>query len=266
MLQPVKVAFGQYLARFYGTVTATTKPLESFVSRGVAKSIMWAPSRMIDAAEDMLALLMRSEGVLSDGKTSPPALPAMIVAMAKDYIPTGRDYVRQVADNVNVIIPTDPKERMFGLRVANGDIRAQVAIFATDEPSARSLAAQFLLFLDATESRRFTATYHFAGQDTDWPVQIETPEALGMNVPSEAKNLTILAIDINLHTSIPLFDAPKVGIPNDGQGIPGTADPAGYRAVQKITRTSYSMLDSNGGGPIGVWALKTPAEELRGGP
>lgn len=258
MLQPIKIALGEYLARYYGGVVATTKPLELFVTCGVAKSLLWVPSRMIDAAEEMLALLMRSD--LNGAPTKPPDLPVILIAMAKDYVPTGRDYTRQVADNVNVIIPSDPKERMFGLRTAAGDIRVQAVIFASDEPSAHSLAAQFMLFLDATDNRRFAATYHFAGQDTDWPVQIESPEALAIPVPTDAKNLTILAIDLTLHASIPLFDAPAEGIPNDGQGVPGTPDPAGYQTVQLISGTSMDVLDADGGDVLGTWSVMTPAE------
>ena len=136
-----------------------------------------------------------------------------------------------LADRELVTIPTDPKERVFGLRTVSGDIRAQIAIFAHDEPTAKSLASQFLLFLDATQNRRFTATYEFAGQTMDWPVQLETPDAPAMSIPSESTNLTILAIDITLKATVPLFDAPAYGQPNDGQGTPETDDPAGYPKV-----------------------------------
>jgi hypothetical protein len=139
-----------------------------------------------------------------------------------------------VADRQLVTIPGDAKERLFGLRAVAGDVRAQVVIFATDEPSAHSLAAQFLLFLDASENRRFDAVYRFAGVDTAWPVQIETPENPAMAINTDAKNLTVLAIDLSLRVEVPLYDAPKEGEPNDGKGAPGTDDPAGYPVVQSI--------------------------------
>lgn len=237
MLQPLKEAFGRFMGRYYATLVPTTKPLQEFVARGVAKSIAWAPARMTDAAEDMLSLWMRSD--IHNSPTRPPDMPAILVAMAKDYTPTGRDYTRQVADREMVVIPTDPKGRIFGLRAVAGDIRAQVVIFATDEPTAHSLAAQFGLFLDATPSRRFTARYAFAGQQMDWPVQVDLPDSPAMSIPTEAKNLTVLAIDITLRAEVPLFDAPKDGEVNDGKGTPGdAADPAGYPAVQGINITS----------------------------
>ena len=229
MFESVKAAFGEFMGRFYGQIVPTTKSLHEYTQRGLAKSVAWAPSRMVDAAEQMLAAWQKN--ATEPTGTRPASLPVMLVAVAKDYTPTGRDYTRQVADRELVTIPTDPKERVFGLRTVSGDIRAQIAIFAHDEPTAKSLASQFLLFLDATQNRRFTATYEFAGQTMDWPVQLETPDAPAMAIPSESTNLTILAIDITLKATVPLFDAPAYGQPNDGQGTPETDDPAGYPKV-----------------------------------
>jgi len=235
MLEPVKVAFGQYMGRFYAGIQATTLPLKRYITRGLARSIVWAPSRMVDAAEEMHDQWLRAE---RDGvATRPQDLPVIIVAMARDYTPTGRDYTHQVADPQWVMLPDDPKERRFKLRTIAGDIRIQIAIFASDEPSARSLAAQWLLFVDSTDNRRFMAEQTFAGIKTRWPVQIESPEAPVMSIASEAKNLTILAVDLTLHASLPLFDAPAPGDPNDGKGIPGTDDPAGYPLVAHLPIT-----------------------------
>ncbi|MCM1128963.1 MAG: hypothetical protein NC211_03665 [Alistipes senegalensis] len=232
MLEPVKVAFGQFMGRFFASVVSTTKPLNSFVSRPLSQAIVFAPARMVDAAEEMLNKWMQTD--VHPAPTTPHNLPVIICAIAKDYTPTGRDYTRQVADRQMVMIPGDEKERLFGLRTAAGDVRAQCVIFATDEPSARSLAAQFALYLDETMNRRFKAVFRFAGIDTEWPVQIESPDSPAMSIASEAKNLTILAIDVPLKVEIPFFDAPKHGEPNDGKGIPGTDDPAGYPVVVDI--------------------------------
>ena len=236
MLEPVKAAFGQFMGRFYAEIVPTTKPLEAYITRGLAKSIVWAPSRMVDSAEEMLQTWQRND---TDNATTKPAnMPVMIVGIARDYTPTGRDYTRQMADPEMVMIPGDAKERVFSLRTVAGDVRAQVVLFAQDEPTARALAAQFLLFLDATPNRRFTAHYTFAGQAMDWPVQVESPDAPAMSIQTEAKNLTILAIDLTLKATIPLFSAPGAGQPNDGKGTPGTTDPAGFPLVGEINTTA----------------------------
>lgn len=224
------------MGRFYAEIQPTNNTLREFADRGLSKSIVWAPSRMIDAAEEMLASWQRND--TDNAPTHPAKLPVIIVALAKDYTPTSREFTRQVADKMLVILPDDEKERAFGLRVMSGDIRAQLAIFAHDEATARSLAAQFLLFIDATENRRFTSQYEFAGQVLEWPVQLESPDAPAMSIATEAKNLTILALDVVLKAQIPLFDAPKAGQPNDGKGTPNTDDPAGYPLVETIDITS----------------------------
>lgn len=242
MLEPVKTALGDYMGSFYADIVPTTKPLESYVMRGLAKSIVWAPARMVDSAEEMLAAWQRND---TDGAATKPAhLPVIIVSMSKDYVPTGRDYTHQVAESVMMILPGDVKERVFGVRAMAGDIRAQIAIFAQDEPTARSLAAQFILFLDAVPNRRFNATYSFAGQTLYWPVQVESPDSPAMSIQTDAKNLTILAIDITLKAEIPLFDAPAVGQPNDGKGTPGnSADPAGYPLTDQV---NYAKQEARG--------------------
>ena len=61
MLQPVKIALGQFMGRYFSTIVPSTKPLEGFVTRPLAKAIAWAPARMIDAAEEMLSLWLRSD-------------------------------------------------------------------------------------------------------------------------------------------------------------------------------------------------------------
>lgn len=233
MLEPVKSAFGEFMGRFYAFITPTTKPLENYVTRGLSKSIVWAPTRMVDSAEDMLASWQRND--TDTATTMPPKMPVIIVALARDYTPTMRDFTRQIADTEMVILPGDVKERVFGIRTMAGDVRAQIAFFAQDEPTARSLAAQFLLFLDVGHNRRFTATYQFAGQFIDHPVQIEAPDSPAMSIASESKNLTILAVDITLKAQIPLFSAPLDGQPNDGKGTPGSlVDPSGYPMTGQI--------------------------------
>ena len=258
MFDPVKKAFGSFLASYYAGIVPTTLPLQEYVARGLALSVVRAPERMVDAAEDMLEKWQRHD---AGTETRPVQLPVIIFALSKDHTPTGRDYGRQVADQVIVTIPDDPKERAFGLRALAADIRAQVVFFSHDEPSARSLAAQFLLFLDATANRRFTARYTFAGFPLDWPVQVESPELPAVAVQTEAKNLTILAVDVTLKAEVPLFDAPTEDEPNDGQGVPGTDDPSGYPLVTRVLADSREDNDQGGSDQIRDYVIEAPVED-----
>lgn len=229
----VKSAFGTYIGEFYASLVPTTKPMHEFVARGLAKACVFAPSRMIDQVEEMISAWQRND--TDQGPTQPPKLPVIIVAVGKDYIPTGRDYGRQISESLDVILPGDEKERFFGLRVMSGDIRAQVAFCAVDEPTAKAMASQFLLFIDAVENRRFFAQYDFAGEQLPFPVQIESPEAPAISVQTGNKNLSVLAADLTLKASIPLFSSPTGEQPNDGKGTPGdAADPNGYPLVTEV--------------------------------
>lgn len=235
----VKSAFGAYVGEFYASLVPTTKPMHEFVARGLAKSCVWAPGRMIDQVEDMITSWQRND--TDQGPTQPPKLPVIIVAVAKDYIPSGRDFSRQISETLDVILPDDEKERCFGLRVMSGDIRAQVAFCAVDEPTAKSLASQFMLFIDSVEKRRFFAHYPFAGERLPFPVQIESPDVPAITVNTGNKNLSVLAADLTLKASIPLFSGPNGNQPNDGKGTPGNvADPNGYPLVKDVIGISMA--------------------------
>lgn len=234
MFEPVKVGFGAFIGRFYAQITPTTRPLFEYVDRGLGKSVAWAPGRMVDAAEEMLSLWQRNDTDSTD--THPHDLPVILIGIDKDYTPTGRDFTRQIADMEYVIFEEDPHERVYGVRTVAGDLRAQIAIIASDEPTARSLASQFLLFLDATGNRWFGADYEFAGFTQRWPVQIETPESPASVVQTENKNLTILTVDITLKATVPLYSAPGDGEPNDGK-----SDPAGYPAVVEVAHEEATV-------------------------
>jgi len=235
MFEPVKAGLGVFLQRFYVGLVPTTTGMHRFAARGFPNCVAWAPTRMIDKAEEMLAAWHKND--TDQAATRPPQLPAILVAIAKDYTPVSRSFGAQIADPIDVFIPGDPKHRYFEMRLVQGEVRAQVAIFAHDEPTAKSLAAQFLLFLDSSSNRGFKAVFPFAGVDNEFPVQVETPDSPAMNVDTGSKNMTVLVIDLTLICSIPLFQAPAEGEPNDGKGVPGTDDPAGYPLVESVDTT-----------------------------
>lgn len=240
MFEPVKIGFGQVMGDFYSSLVPTTKPMHEYVSRGLSKSIAWVPARMVDAAEEMLAAWQRND--TNGAATRPAELPVILIAMAKDYVASGPDFTRQQAAPIDVIIPDDPKERIFKLRTITGDLRTQVAIVAQDEPTAKSIASQFSIFLEESPTRLFPAVYRFAGMDLEWPVQFESQDVMAMNVATESKNLTILAMDFTLKATVPLFQHPKdTDAFKDGKGTDGNPDdPHGYALLTQINQSSLA--------------------------
>lgn len=251
MFDPVKVAWGEYLQRFFAQVVPTNKQLELFTKSTFGEVVWLAPGRMIDDAEEMLAKYRKKD--VRGKATNSYRAPVMISAFARDYTPTGRDYTRQIADMEYITFPEDPKERVFGLKLISGDLRVQTCIFAQEEPTARSLAAQFCLYIDSVEGRRFKARYPFAGFDSEWPVQLDSPDTAGVLVQTGEKNMTILAIDLNLHCAVPLFYAPKTAEEADNKGSLGdAADPAGFRTVQTINYPLRCHRAANPGDNLGL--------------
>lgn len=244
MFEPVKVGLGDFLQGFYAELVATTPALKEFKQRGFPYCFAFAPSRMVDQANDMLATWQKND---TTGKSTTPAkLPAVIVAVAKDYTPTGRDFSYQVADPIEVTIPNDPLNRYFEIKTVVGDIRVQLAICASDEASAKSIAAQLLLYVDSPSRRGFDAKYTFAKNDVYFPCQIESPDSPASSIETGNHNITMLTIDFNLHCTVPIYSAPLEGDPNDGstaqdnEGNPlpyDPANPSGYPLVQEINQT-----------------------------
>lgn len=230
MFEPVKEAYGHFMAGFYDSLVPTLPVMKEYTERGLSDSIVWAPTRMVDSVEEMLDNWQRSN---KGHPTNPAKIPVIFVAMGRDLVGTGRDYTMQVADSIDVVIPGDERERIFKLRTVAGDIRTQIAIVANQEAVAKSIAAQFGLWLDSPLNRRMTSRHTFAGMETEWPVHIEDPSMTAMDIKTDAKNICILAIDITLKVTIPLFQAPKDGEPSDGRGT-GPDDPDGYPVVTSV--------------------------------
>lgn len=226
---PIKEAFGRYLWLFYSDyLIADTRALAEFRARGFSKSAVWAPGRMVDQVEEMLSSWRKNDNEGTD--TPHPKLPVIIAAMSKDYMPAPAEFGRQVLNPIDVMLPDDPKRRVFKMRAVTADIRTQVAICAPEEPTARSIAMQLQMFAGATENRRFYSTYRFAGMDDQWPVVLETPDIQAINVPvGEAKNLTILTVDFQMRATVPMLLAPVTG--GDGKGSGTGDDPDGYLVV-----------------------------------
>lgn len=250
---PIKAAFGRYLQGFYSQLVADTPALAEFAARGFAKSAVWAPGRMVDQVEEMLASWRKNDTAQAARPT--PYLPVMIAAMAKDYVPAPPDYSRGLADPIDVMLPNDPLGRVFKMRAVVADVRTQVAIAAPEDSTARSIAMQLQLYASALPNRRFYASYPLAGLDENWPVVLELPDLQAINSPTEVKNLTLLTADIQMRATVPLLSYPKGAEPSDGQGAGTADDPHGYLVVVRADGTNAP----NAGAPAPTtWTVGGP--------
>lgn len=240
-MTPIYDAIGRWLGEYFAELVPMTPQVRAFMARPLDKAVVMVPGRMVDSAQDMLNLWVRNDS--NGGPTTPAAMPIILVAVAQDMTPTGADYTKQDADPIDVVIPGDPKERAFKLRTMAQDYRVQLVFAAMEIHTAHSLAAQFALYVDTPRHKTLDAYWRFAGLDIAWPVKLESPDVAAMRVPTESKNLTMLALDLTLKATIPLYQAPRDGEPNDGKGSGTEDDPHGYKVMQFVY--TESRLDGN---------------------
>lgn len=226
-LFPPKLAFAEYMARWYQTVYGDTRATEEFAQRGAGKAIKLVSGRMIDDVQAMLESYQRDQQD-EHGKNS--KLPIVFVALARDYTTTGGDWGGRQVSRRMVRLEDTASASVYGLRLAMHDVRAQVVVMAADEGSARSLAAQLGLFVGDIANRRFIARHEFGQYTIPAPIVIENPDLM-FGSAGTSKTMTILLADLTLKVSTPYLDAPKPGEENDGS----TNNPPGYRTVTDVS-------------------------------
>lgn len=250
---PVKAGLGRYLARFHAQLLADTPAMREFVARPFDKACAWAPGRMIDQANDMLDAWRKND--TSQAAQGTPMLPVMLVAVSKDFMPSPPDFTRGLSDAyLPVMIPGDAKNRVFYMRAVVADIRTQVAIFAPEEATAKSIAMQLHLFASALPNRRFNASYRLSGVDDVWPVVLELPDLNAVASPTEVKNLTILTVDIQLRATIPMLVRPTAD-QADGKGTGTEVDPDGFLVVEEAQGKAWGGA-IGAGEPDAQWSVQ----------
>lgn len=223
------------MRRWYeNALTGDSPALQSYLERGIERAILWAPDRMVDAAEEMLVMYRQNDNPGPPGKRS--LLPIVLLAMAKDYAPTMGDWGGRQVERRLVQLTDEPNASTYGYRQAMGDIRTQVVIIGPESTTARSMAVQFCWYIGNVQNRRFKAPFQWGQYTLEMPVMVETPDIQFMNVATdEQTSASVLVADLALKVTIPYLDAPKIGEPNDGSG----RNPPGYPAttVERIVAT-----------------------------
>lgn len=240
ILFPVKEAFSLYLKRWFDDIYVDTESVEEYASRSFDKAVMWAPANMVDAVEDMLKSYQKNNTTGVPGANA--KFPMVIVAMAKDYTPSGGETgVRQMSRRL-VSLSEEPGSSVYGYRQAAGDVRVQIVVLAAEPMSGQSIAAQLGLHFGEIRNRRFRVPYKWHQYDFTTPCMLETPDTLFSKVEAENRGMTILVADFTLKIILPFLDAPKPGEANDGTDN----DPPGYPVVTQALvmnkTTGYEKL------------------------
>lgn len=213
LLTPLEAGLGDYMGSFYAGLVGTTPALQEFAARGLAKSIVRVPGRMVDDVQTQLEEWRKNDNEKSNatpaGKPSLTSrLPVILLGVAKDFTPVMADWGVAVGTAINVVNPADPQERMYKLRVSVNEYRAQAVIIAPEAATAHDLAMQFHLHANGAAGRRFKHYHEHDGQSHAFDAVLEQIDLGAMDAKPEQKNLTILIVDMNIRAAIPIFQTP----------------------------------------------------------
>lgn len=242
---PVKVGLGEYMGRFKQSFAVThndTDAVQEFVSRPLKRSIVFAPSRMIDAIEEILSAWRKNTNV--DGQPQSTAfLPVMAVAVARDYTPASPSQGMMLGDAIDIKIPDFPDNRNLKLELIRGQLRVQVVVIAADESTAKSLIARFCHFVRRYDNRGFDAVYSLAGFNEVWFNAWDSQDLYPQAVTIAQTNLAIQKVDLLLNIAIPMVYGAANGQPNSGIGTGTPSDPFGLPVLTQINMGQLNMPD-----------------------
>jgi hypothetical protein len=230
----IKIGFSQYLNRWREGLYpdyADTKAVKAFMARPFAEAVKWAVGRMVDDAKAMLE-------AYQENKNGPPGkttlFPVLLLAMDENFVGTGADWGGdQIARTLQQI---EEGGSWYGHKHVMQDRRLQMVIIANEGGSAQSLAAQLSSFIKEPSNRYFNAVYQFGQYNVPVPQTLESVRIDWMDVKQDEKNIKILVADLTLKCTIPFFDAPAEGAPNDGSD----KVPPGYPIVSVVAHANIS--------------------------
>jgi len=221
----IRAAWGQYMNRWFDELYANTKAVELYRQKPFSQAVMWAPSRIIDAAQDMLAAYRKN---VNGPEGANAMFPIVLMAVDENFMGTGADWG---GDHIaRRVLQIREGGSWYGYQHSMMDQRLQVVIIGSEGTSPKSLAAQLSTFIKRPSNRHLKAVYAFGEYEIPAPITLETNRIDWMDVKTDLKNVKILAADIILKCTMPVLDAPAEGEPNDGT----THNPPGYPLVQVV--------------------------------
>lgn len=149
---------------------AGQKSTRDWKTRRVEGAIIVAKGSMVDDVEKMLKAIQQNENAEAMGDTTNSGtsvnLPVMVTAISAIESPPEREVVIGSPVWQNVVIPTDPLQRVVQARTASVSYRCQIAFFAPDPHAASSIANQFVNFWKHEAKRGVDVFYElgFAGE------------------------------------------------------------------------------------------------------
>lgn len=240
---PIKVALAEYMGRFKQSLVNThsdTNAVQDFDNRVLKSSIVYVPSRMVDATEEILSAWRKNTNANQAQSTA--FLPVIAVAIARDYTPASPSQGMMLADPIDIKIPNYPDERNLKLEIIRGQLRVQVVVIAPDDSTAKSLIARFCHFVRRYDNRGFNALYRLAGVNESWFNVWDSQDIYPLSVTMQQSNVVIQKVDLLLNIAIPMVYGASADA-NSGMGSGTPNDPFGYPVLTQINMGQINMTD-----------------------
>ena len=182
---------------------------DEWKKRDIRTAIKSCPSRMMDDSEAMLAEYRKSQNADVDGGAT-AFMPIMLTATAMLDQPPDTMQLLPMPYFVPVVIG----DKQVQIRLIAKTVRAQLAFYATNSHDARSVCDQFCTFVQNEDKRRFQVPFDMGMNHIQKSTfTILENQLFPSPVPSEAINLSIFTIDVQLVGYAPQIIG--LGGPND---------------------------------------------------
>lgn len=202
-LECVQDAWIAVIADFRAWLRPETKQSYDWKKRPFNQSLSVCRSQLVDDAEGMLAAWRaRYDDSVEIGVSGD--IPIMMTANAIMQQPPDVNEMRGVPYWLDASVANDPLERAVQVRTIPKSIRIQTVYFTTNPHDAASVMDQFCAYLTDDTKRRFDVSYHLGGGVIDtWQATILDNSLYPDNVASDAKNITIVSVDVTIQALVP---------------------------------------------------------------
>ncbi|MFC6628603.1 hypothetical protein [Acinetobacter beijerinckii] len=208
-LKCIQDAWYKLLVDFRSWYMPETIQTDEWKKRDIRTAIKSCPSRMMDDSEAMLAEYRKSQNAEVDGGAT-AFIPIMLTATAMLDQPPDTMQLLPMPYFVPVVIG----DKQVQIRLIAKTVRAQLAFYATNSHDARSVCDQFCTFVQNEDKRRFQVPFDMGMNHIQKSTfTIVENQLFPSPVPSEAINLSIFTIDVQLVGYAPQIIG--LGGPND---------------------------------------------------
>jgi hypothetical protein len=170
-LESMQQAWGLKLRDFRQWCTpAGQKSIRDWKTRRIEGAIIVSKTSMVDDVEAMLKAVQQNDNAKASGdKTNSGTsvyLPVMITAISAIESPPEIDVVMGHANWKNVVVPSDPLQRVVQMRTMAVSYRCQIVFFSPDPHGASAIANQLASFWRDEARRSFDVSYELGHAGT----------------------------------------------------------------------------------------------------